>query len=217
MTEILLRYYLHPKYVIFKENNSLSVHNEKVDSLKYRDTDTLNITNQYHIFKWNRNEYLLSNQSKRIVKKTINDYDNFSKYYNEGLEPEKSGDYLRLVKDKNVQYEKFDVNKIPKEYQKLFIVNPIQASILNIQSLERDTSNLEPWESRDVKLWRIKIDKGESDRIVKSMRFKSEDGNFSISIDSIENNYSFGIAYAYDFQELDKKININTVLKTRWR
>ena len=170
--------------------------------------DSLKIKTEYRIVNWETNNYLLSDfydYGWSIDKE--NDFIRFADYVNNGIEPETSGMYLRNKSKDSIKSE-FDINKIPEQWQKHFLKEPITAKIKSIKKIKDPNDSENFW-------WQIELDKGKNDRMTSRLTLATEDDMFYIDIDSVLTNRSFGVSYQFDFTP--KEFPIGTELRTKWK
>lgn len=172
--------------------------------------DSLKIKTKYDLINWGEYKYLLSEEFSLIGKEHINDYHRFSKNYNSGYEPKNSGQYLKMVSKKmDTTTKELDLNSLPLKWRDLFLSEPIisQVNKIIITTSKRDN---------ELKIWKVRINKGVKDNVRKGMKFTDESDNFSVKIDSVGEKNSFGLAYVYDFED---NINIKkgSELRTKWK
>jgi hypothetical protein len=191
------------EFTEYPENRELKL---KITKIKYG-VDSLKIKTEFKIVKWENNRYLLSDYFDfgwNIEKE--NDYLRFAEYLNLGLEPRMSGMYLVNKISDSITSE-FDLNQIPLAWQSYFLKEPVSAKIKSIKKINnpKDKENIS---------WLIEFDKGERDFINDRLSFQTQDGEYSIEVDSVLEKSSFGTMYMYDFSP--KKMPIGTELRTKW-
>ena len=172
--------------------------------------DSLKIKTKYDLVNWGNYRYLLSEESSIIGKEPINDYHRFSKNYNSGYEPKNSGRYLKMLsKEKETNTEGLNFSSLPKKWRNLFLSEPL------ISKVNKITITISKKDS-ELKIWKLEIDKGINDNVLKGMEFNDEFGDFSMKIDSVGEKSSFGLAYVYDFED-NIDIKKGSQLRTKWK
>lgn len=202
---------LNPQKVELNVYSSFPEEKDRKDTLEYG-ADSLNINTSFQIFEWKNKEYLLSEKYDSIRSYDFrNDYQKFAYYYNIGEEPNDSGNYLTRTKKDTTINIVWDINKIPKKYQKNFLKEPISVEIIDRKKkVEKDEYDPE----YEIVSWRIKINKGTDDGITKGLHFTTKDEEFFIDIDSTQNKVSFGQCYIYNMEE--QFFRIGTEMRTKW-
>lgn len=202
---------LNPTKVELVVYSSFPDEKDRKDTLNYG-ADSLIINTDFQKFDWKNKEYLLSKRYDSLRSYDLrNDYQQFAYYYNIGEEPNRSGSYLtRRKKDSTVNVT-WNINKIPIEYQKDFLKEPISVKIIDRQKkIEKDEYDPE----YEIVSWRIKINKGTDDGITKGLHFTTEDEEYFMDIDSTQNKVSFGKCYIYNMDE--QYFRIGTEMRTKW-
>ncbi|SDR66046.1 hypothetical protein [Christiangramia echinicola] len=201
---------LEPKLVEIETYNSIV---EKDTTYEIPYSDSLKIKTIYQKLHWNNKRYLLSEQIDSIVyPESKNDFEQFAFSYNSGEEPEFSGNYL-IREDENSSdsiNQEIPIENLPKEYQDLFLKNPISTKIIDREKLVFNDEDVDV----DLIKWRVKLDKGSIDGLRKGMQLITSNNEFFIFIDSIAENYSYGECYVYNIES--KYSKIGTEMKSRW-
>lgn len=202
---------LNPQKVELTVYSSFPEEKDIKDTLEYG-ADSLKINTSFQIFEWKNKEYLLSEKYDSLRSYDFrNDYQKFAYYYNIGEEPNDSGNYLTRTKKDTTINIVWNINKIPKKYQKDFLKEPISVKIIDRKKkVEKD--EYEP--EYEIVSWRIKINKGTDDGIKKGLHFTTKDEEFFIDIDSTQNKVSFGECYIYNMEE--QFFRIGTEMRTKW-
>ncbi|WP_438965231.1 hypothetical protein [Flavobacterium sp.] len=201
-----LKLTLNPESIEFMVYSEYSGLKPKTTKIKYG-IDSLKIKTEFHVVKWENNEYLFSD-SYDLDWSTDkeNDYIRFAYNLNKGLEPKINGMYL-VNKTKDSITSEFDLKQIPERWQSYFLKEPISVRVKSIKKI------IDPNDEENI-FWKIELDKGEIDRIYNRLTFETYDGVFLIEIDSVLSNKSFGMIYSYDFKP--EKMPIGTELRTKW-
>jgi hypothetical protein len=172
----------------------------------------LKINTNFQIFEWKNKEYLLSEKNDSLRSYDLrNDYQKFAYYYNTGKEPNDSGNYLTRTKIDSLENVAWNVNKIPKEYQKDFLKEPISAKIIR-RHKKVEQNYYDP--EYEMVSWQIKINKGTDNGVTKGLYFTTKDHEFFIVIDSTKNKVSFGKCNIYNLEE--QYFRIGTEMRTKW-
>ena len=115
------------------------------------------------------------------------------------------------MKSDSIENIEWDIRKIPEKFRADFIKETISVKIIDRKKIvEKD----EYFPGEDFILWRVKINKGTGSGVKIGLYFMTEGDTFSINIDSVQNNSSFGTCDTYDINE--KQIRIGTELRTKW-
>lgn len=181
-------------------------------------SDSLTIKTKYKKFKWNSKQYLFSEQIDSIVYPEFqNDYRTFADSYNEGREPDESGDYLtRKISDFDSLFKPLNIGEIPKKYREYFLIKPVSAQIIYRKKITAYDEFLE----ENTFKWRIAINKGYNHGLRKGMKLSTENFRFFFYLDSIEPNKSFGNSFINYLEEEDKDSDddykIGTEVRTQW-
>jgi len=172
--------------------------------------DSLKIKTKYDLINWGKYKYLLSEESSLIGEEHINDFHRFSENYNSGYEPKNSGRYLKMVSEKiDTTTSELNLDNLPTKWRDLFLSEPIISQInkITITTSKRDN---------ELKIWKVKINRGIKNKVRKGMEFTDESGDFSVEIDSVGEKNSFGLAYVYDFED-NISIKKGSELRTKWK
>lgn len=203
---------LNPQKVELTVYSSFPEEKDRKEILEYG-VDSLKINTDYQIFEWKNKEYLLSTEYDSLRTFDFrNDFQQFAYYYNIGEEPNNSGNYLTRTKNDTTINIVWNIKKIPEEYRNDFLKEPISVKIVDRKKIvEKDDYDLES----ELVSWYIKVDKGEDDGIKKGFHFTTEDDEYFIDIDSVQNKVSFGKCYIYNMDE--QYFRIGTEMRTKWK
>jgi len=172
--------------------------------------DSLKIKTKYDLINWGKYKYLLSEEPSLIGEEHINDFHRFSENYNSGYEPRNSGRYLKMIPEEiDTTTNELNLDILPPKWRNLFLSEPIISQInkISITTSKRDN---------ELKIWKVKINKGIKNNVRKGMKFTDKSGNFSIEIDSVSEKNSFGLAHVYDFED-NITIKKGSELRTKWK
>ena len=201
-----LNLFLKPDMVEFTQypfNRELKPKKTKVEY----GSDSLKIKTVFQIVQWENKKYLLSETFDEYWSlDKENDYIRFADMLNHGFEPKMSGMYLVKGTKDSIMTE-FDLKQIPEKWQKYFLKKPISVQIKNIT--KRADENDE-----EIVSWLIEFDKGKNHSVNNRLTLQTKDGYYSVKVDSVVLNRSFGVAYMYDFDP--EKVPIGTELRTKW-
>lgn len=204
--------HLTPKTVELFVRSSFPQEIEYKDTLVYG-ADSLMIKTVFQHFEWKNKEYLLSKNEDSLVPLDLtNDYLQFAYYYNSGIEPEESGNYLTRVKEDTTVNIPWDPRRIPKEYRDNFLNEPISVIIVDREK-EVEQDSLDP--TYELINWRIKLNKGSDEGITRGLHFTTKDNRFFIDIEAVEPQVSYGRCYIYNMEE--QFFRIGTEMRTKWQ
>ena len=203
--------HLIPDSIFLKVMKDESFTDYEMFKLKYKD-DSLLIKTDYDIIRWNTKQYLISPQISykykyypfRIynsdmvldsIADRMNDYHEFSTYCNSGSEPKYHGIYLVQKKDVfEDSMEIFSVDKIPQEWQYLFLEKPISAKV--IKTVENKYSIYFDDTEEEIIYYHITMDKGSNDNIRVGLFLFNKEYKDYITINNVNPNSSTGLAWS---------------------
>jgi hypothetical protein len=170
----------------------------KKDSAKYYSSDSTYLKKEYHIFRWDKSIYLLSEENFNAwgFESHENDFEKFSNYYNSGYEPGRSGSYFVRNSNGSEHSRKLDTEKLPARFRRRFLKQPIVAEIVEVTKIKiAGDSGV----SQLVNSY--KINRGKRDGVMEKMDFYGNDGCCIIRIAETGDTSSVGHIYlCYDYQ-----------------
>ena len=219
----------HQKLILYPDSISVGIiqfmrHDKPIISnLKYG-VDSLKIPTKYEIIKWHNISYLLSEEKDLFFRywypmmfvddkdyvneiNKWNDYYEFAYRYNSGLEPQFHGRYLTRIETESIDSlnNQFDIKKINKKWQHLFLEKPLTGIVLDIKKRKKK----DPYEFDS---YSVVINKGSLNGVnIGVVKFKRKNFDDHIEIIKVFPNKSIGIFYR---DENVKKIKVGDTLTT---
>ncbi len=207
---------LNPDSMFYSELPSCSHSNWKRFILKYG-ADSLKIKTEYDFVFWGNTIFLLSSQKDHefishpvcidsdldvdSIASETNDWFKFAEDFNMGYDQIYHNNYmtLQLGSIPKLAHSKFNLKLIPIQWKYLFLLKPVEATILKITKEKRDFVDLD-WGYR----YKIKLNKGKNDNLRIGISFFGENENQIIKLVQVDSNSSIG--YTLDDFKIGEKV-----------